>query len=160
MTDEPQPDAQATTEQIARASYGKLIAILASQNGDIAAAEDALADAFAKALQHWPQTGVPEKPEAWLITAARNRQKDINKAAHIKTSAGSIDDEKFQMKNTAIDLSGSEQSEIPDKRLQLMFACAHPSIEPSIHTPLMLQTILGLEASQIASAYLMPSATL
>ena len=160
MTDEPKPDARATTEQIARASYGKLVAILASRFSDIEAAEDALADAFAKALHHWPISGVPENPEAWLITAAKNRQKDFNKSAHVKTSAGSLDDEKFAMTRGSVNLFDFEQSAIPDKRLELLFACAHPAIDPSIHTPLMLQTVLGLEASQIATAYLMPSATL
>lgn len=160
MTDRSNSDARATAERIARASYGKLVAILASRYSDIAGAEDALSDAFAAALSHWPKTGIPENPEAWLITTAQNRQKDKHKAAYVKTNAGSLDDENFEMTAGAIDLFEFEQSEIPDKRLQLLFACAHPAIDATIHTPLMLQAVLGLEASQIASAYLMPSATL
>lgn len=160
MTDVQQTDVRVTTEQIARTSYGKLVAILASKSSDIAGAEDALADAFAAALYHWPEAGVPDNPEAWLIRTAQNRQKDKHKAAHHKTSAGSLDDENFDMKASTNELFELEQTEIPDKRLQLLFACAHPAIDPSIHTPLMLQTVLGLEAGQIASAYLMPSATL
>ena len=159
MADTPNNDARQTTDQIARASYGKLIAILASRNGDIAAAEDALADALAKALDHWPQTGVPDNPEAWLITAAKNRQKDLNKSAHVKTSVGSLD-ETFKMTPIDDSIFAFDQTEIPDKRLQLLFACAHPAINSAIHTPLMLQTVLGLEASQIATAFLMPEATL
>lgn len=160
MTDAQQIDVRVTTEQIARTSYGKLVAILASKTSDIAGAEDALADAFAAALSHWPKAGVPDNPEAWLIRTAQNRQKDKYKASHRKTSAGSLDDESFKMSNETIQIFDFEETEIPDKRLQLLFACAHPAIDPSIHTPLMLQTVLGLEAGQIASAYLMPSATL
>ena len=137
-----------------------MIAILASKYSDITGAEDALADAFAAALSHWPKVGVPVNPEAWLITAAQNRQKDKHKAADRKTSAGSLDDENFDMTASAINLFDFEQSDIPDKRLELLFACEHPAIDPSIHTPLMLQTVLGLEVSQIASAYLMPSTNL
>ncbi|WP_198148197.1 sigma factor [Elstera litoralis] len=64
-------EAQRTAEMVARASYGRLIALLAARNRDIAAAEDALAEAFRKALELWPGQGVPDRPEAWLLTVAR-----------------------------------------------------------------------------------------
>lgn len=66
-------DAHLAVEQAARDSYSRLVAFLAARSRDLAAAEDALADAFQAALETWPQTGVPEKPEAWLLTAARRR---------------------------------------------------------------------------------------
>src|SRR3569833_754215 len=66
-------DAHAAAAHAARASYGMLVAYLAAQTRDLAEAEDALADAFAKALQAWPKTGVPASPEAWLLSAARTR---------------------------------------------------------------------------------------
>ncbi|TIX82302.1 MAG: RNA polymerase subunit sigma-70, partial [Mesorhizobium sp.] len=69
--------ARAAAEAAARQSYGKLVAYLAARMRDVAGAEDALADAFAAALERWPQTGVPEKPEAWLLAVARRRSVDV-----------------------------------------------------------------------------------
>jgi len=152
--------ARAKAEHVARAAYGRLIAILAKQSGDIAGAEDALADAFAKALVNWPENGVPDAPEAWLLTTAKNRQRDVAKSAARKTAAGSIDDEDFTMASSPLVIEQTRSDDIPDERLKLMFACAHPAIDGSVHTPLMLQTVLGFEANDIASAYLMPGATL
>jgi RNA polymerase sigma-70 factor (ECF subfamily) len=60
-------------ENVARASYGRLLAILASRSSDIASAEDALSEAFSKALTLWPRDGVPDNPDAWLVRVARNR---------------------------------------------------------------------------------------
>ncbi|MEM1020564.1 MAG: sigma factor, partial [Pseudomonadota bacterium] len=69
---------EARVEETMRASYGRLLALLASKSGDIILAEDALADAFAKALIHWPK-GLPKNPDAWLLTVARNRLTDIQR---------------------------------------------------------------------------------
>ncbi|MEO0544478.1 MAG: DUF6596 domain-containing protein [Pseudomonadota bacterium] len=152
--------AKARAEHVARAAYGRLIAILAKRSGDIAAAEDALADAFAQALETWPKNGAPDSPEAWLLTVAKNRQRDVAKSAANKTAAGSLDDESFKMNSMPTDTAKPHGQDIPDERLKLLFACAHPAIDSTVHTPLMLQTVLGLEANEIASAYLMPGATL
>ena len=141
----------ARAADVARASYGKLVAIIARRSGDIIAAEDALADAFVKALDRWPSTGIPDRPEAWLLTVARNQMTDqMRRDKRLDFTA-----EVPEMPDTAT----AEQ--IPDERLKLMFVCAHPAIDPKIHAPLMLQTVLGLEAEQIARAFLvspMPSA--
>lgn len=120
--------------------------MLASRSGDIMAAEDALSDAFLAALKTWPERGIPEKPEAWLLTVAKNRRTDqIRKDARLV-----ITDEVPEMPVAP----AIEQDEALDERLKLLFVCAHPAIDPGVHTPLMLQTVLGLEADQIAKAFL------
>ncbi len=136
--------ADARAAEVARASYGKLVAILASRTRDIAAAEDALADAFAKALSTWPDQGIPANPEAWLITTARNRLTDHQRRA----AKVDYTDEVPEMAQPNV------QPDFPDERLKLMFVCAHPAIDPKLHTPLMLQTVLGVEADRIGAAFL------
>ncbi|MEL6920615.1 MAG: DUF6596 domain-containing protein [Pseudomonadota bacterium] len=158
--DKANTQARAQAEHVARASYGRLIAVLAKQSGDIAAAEDALADAFAKAMETWSATGIPQAPEAWLLAVAKNKQRDEAKSAARRTAAGSLNDENFAMSHTPATIINATSADIPDERLKLMFACAHPAIDDTVHTPLMLQTVLGFEATEIASAYLVPSATL
>ncbi len=146
-------DAQARAEDVARAAYGKLIAMLASRSGDIIAAEDALSDAFVAALKTWPARGIPDKPEAWLLTVAKNRRIDQAR----KDARLVITDEAETMADaTAIE---PEETHL-DERLKLMFVCAHPAIDETIRTPLMLQTVLGLEAEQIAKAFLVKPATM
>ncbi|MEM6594895.1 MAG: DUF6596 domain-containing protein [Pseudomonadota bacterium] len=146
-------DTQARAEDVARAAYGKLIAMLASKTGDIIAAEDALADAFVAALKTWPARGIPDKPEAWLLTVAKNRRIDQAR----RDARLVITDEANDMADaTAIE---PEDAQL-DERLKLMFVCAHPAIDKAIRTPLMLQTVLGLEAEQIAGAFLVKPATM
>ncbi len=138
-----------TAESAARRSYGKLVAFLAARSGDVAAAEDALSEAFASALTDWPRKGCPDNPEAWLLIVARRKLIDASRRRH--GEAG--DDE---LENIADNLgAAAEQDELPDRRLALMFACAHPAIDRSIRAALMLQTVLGLDAARIASAFLM-----
>lgn len=138
----------ARAEDVARASYGKLLAILSRQSGDIARAEDALADAFEAALKTWPTRGVPNAPEAWLLTTARNRRTDgVRRDARMV-----LTDEVPEMLDP-----NTDETEFPDERLKLMFVCAHPAIDAAVRTPLMLQTVLGIEAKLIAQAFLVPS---
>ncbi|MEL7150788.1 MAG: DUF6596 domain-containing protein [Pseudomonadota bacterium] len=146
-------DAQARAEDVARAAYGKLIAMLASRTGDIIAAEDALADAFVAALKTWPERGIPDKPEAWLLTVAKNRRTDQAR----KDARLVITDEANDMADAQA--TDPEDAQL-DERLKLMFVCAHPAIDATIRTPLMLQTVLGLEAEQIAKAFLTKPATM
>ena len=141
--------AGARAEQVARASYGRLLAIIAAQTGDIAAAEDALGDAFERALAAWPHDGVPTNPEAWLVTVARRRHLDTVKSAANRLSAP------LDLQVAAFDRIDLEA--IPDKRLELMFVCAHPAIDAAVRTPLMLQTVLGFDAAFIAQAYAVPA---
>ncbi|MDX1882780.1 RNA polymerase sigma factor [Mycolicibacterium sp. 120270] len=128
------------------ASYGRLLAVLAAPTRDIAAAEDALADALERALATWPNDGVPANPEAWLITVARNRMRDVWKS-HAYRMTGPLDENHDSA--TEVD----DVPEIPDRRLELMLVCAHPAIAPNIRTPLMLQTVLGVDAAAIAEAF-------
>ena len=147
-------DARQTAEMTARRSYGKLVAFLAARSGDVAAAEDALADAFATALEHWPLNGSPVNPEAWLLTVARRKLID-----GLRRRRGEV--EADVLETAAASLSAAaEASEIPDRRLALMFACAHPAIDAGIRAPLMLQAVLGLDASRIASAFLLSPAAM
>jgi predicted RNA polymerase sigma factor len=143
--------AAATAERVARAAYGRLVALLAARSRDVIAAEDALADAFAAALARWPVAGVPANPEGWLLTVARNRLTDRHRReARAPVAAVASED----LPDMA--LSHVDPDAIPDDRLKLLFACAHPAIDASLHTPLMLQCVLGLEAREIARAFLVP----
>ncbi len=145
--------AYAAAEAVALRSRGKLIAYLAARFGDLAAAEDALSEAFASALSVWPQQGCPNNPEAWLLTAARRKLVD-----HLRRNReSSIDDEPEQLADAMIAAAGDE---FPDRRLALLFACAHPAIDPAVRAPLMLQVVLGLEAAQVASAFLVSPAAM
>ena len=148
--------ARAAAETAARRSYGKLVAYLAARSRDVAAAEDALADAFASALTDWPKHGVPNSPEAWLLTAARRRAID---AARHKQSAVMGEDH-LTMMAKELEEASANAAEIPDRRLALMFACAHPAIEPAIRAPLILQCVLGFDAVAIGSAFLVAPATM
>jgi predicted RNA polymerase sigma factor len=141
-------DAQTTAEAIARRSYGKLVAFLAARTRDVAAAEDALSEAFAAALSDWPSSGLPANPEGWLMTAAK--RKLIDQSRRRKTGEAAAP----QLTLIAEELGDVETADIPDKRLALMFACAHPAIDESIRAPLILQAVLGLSADAIASAFL------
>ncbi len=148
-------DARTTIEQVVRASYGRLLAFLAARSRDVAAAEDALAEAFQAALVAWPRTSVPEKPEAWLLVTARRRL--IDAARHARVHAEAVPG-LLAAAAEAQEMTESEL-EFPDERLKLLFVCAHPAIDPNVHTPLMLQTVLGLDAARIAAAFLVqPSA--
>ena len=149
------PDAAAIAEATARRSYGKLVAFLAARTRDVAAAEDALAAAFEAALRDWPASGVPASPEAWLMTAAKRQL--IDAARRRKTRDEAVPDLLL-----FADLSTDDAAPraIPDDRLLLMFACAHPAIEAGARAPLMLQTILGFDAAAIGSAFLVAPATM
>jgi RNA polymerase sigma-70 factor (ECF subfamily) len=150
----PRGDAHATADTVARRSYGKLVAFLAARSGDVAAAEDALADAFAAALADWPRNGAPDNPEGWLMTVARRRLVDA--ARRRQTSAEAAG----QLSLMAQELDDVQPADIPDQRLALMFACAHPAIDQGMRAPLILQTVLGFDAATIASAFLVSPATM
>ena len=148
--------ARATAEAVARRSYGKLLAFLAARTRNVAAAEDALADAFAAALADWPSRGVPDRPEAWLITVARRRAIDAARRRQSGDAAAG------HVRLLAEELAQAEEAAvpIPDHRLALMFACAHPALDPAIRAPLILQTVLGFDAATIASAFLVAPAAM
>jgi RNA polymerase sigma-70 factor, ECF subfamily len=146
----------ATAEAVARRSYGKLVAYLAQRTRDVAAAEDALSDAFAAALADWPTHGVPRQPEAWLLAVARRKAVDAARRRHTSDAAAA----EIRLMAEEIESNRASAPEIPDERLALMFACAHPAIDAGIRAPLILQTILGFDAATIASSFLVAPATM
>jgi len=151
--DEP---ARATAEAVARHSYGKLVAFLAARTRDVAGAEDALSDAFAAALADWPTNGIPKSPEAWLLAVGRRKMIDADRRRRTGAEAAG----ELHLMAAELEAAAASAAPIPDDRLALMFACAHPAIDPGIRAPLILQTILGFDATAIASAFLVAPATM
>lgn len=142
-------NAAAAAERVARDSYGRLLALLAARTRDVAAAEDALADAFAAAISAWPRGGVPDNPEAWLFAAAKRKLIDASR----RKRTASEGEAQLQLNIEELEAE-TATGEMPDRRLGLMFACAHPAIEESVRTPLMLQVVLGFSAERIGAAFL------
>lgn len=146
-------DARRIADAVARRSYGKLVAFLAARTRDVAAAEDALSEAFASALSNWPANGCPANPEGWLLTVARRKLIDALR----RQETGEAANAQLQILVEGVE-DGVAKAErdmaIPDQRLALMFACAHPAIDVGVRAPLMLQAVLGLDARTIASAFL------
>ncbi len=149
-------EAARAAERVARDSYGRLVAFLAARTHDVAGAEDALGEAFAAALGAWPVDGVPANPDAWLLTVARRRQVDAVRRRQTRRAG----EDHVKLIADEIEAAAAAPDAIPDRRLALMFACAHPDIEPGMRAPLILQTILGLTAADIAAAFLVPPATM
>ena len=150
-----QEDTHQAIERVARESYGRLVAYLSVRTHDLASAEDALSNALVSALNHWPQDGVPKNPEAWLFTAARHSL--IDAIRHQRVILESEPTLKFLTEGSTETILSTH---FPDERLKLLFVCAHPAIDPVMHTPLMLQTVLGLDAARIAQAFLIAPKTM
>jgi predicted RNA polymerase sigma factor len=144
-----------TVERVARESYGRLVAYLSVHTQDLAGAEDALSEALLKALTAWPRDGVPQNPEAWLLTTARHSLIDFFR--HQRVALASEPNLLLLTQNSAED---PLETNFPDERLKLLFVCAHPAIDPAMHTPLMLQTVLGLDAVRIGGAFLVSPKTM
>jgi RNA polymerase sigma-70 factor (ECF subfamily) len=149
-------DAARVAERVARESFGRLVAFLAAQTRDVAAAEDALSEAFAAALHQWPQRGVPENPAAWLLTVARRRGADAARRRAIETGGAG----RLSLMAEELEAAALAPEAIPDRRLALMFACAHPAIDRAMRAPLILQAVLGLTAVEIAAAFLVTPKTM
>ncbi len=141
-------------ERTARASYGRLLSVLSVRTRDIAAAEDALADAFAAAVTQWPRDGVPANPEGWLITVAR---RSIGRRA---ARDGAADGAAEFLALLEDERTSDPANPFRDERLALLFVCTHPAIDREAQAPLMLQTVLGLDANRIAAAFLVGGATM
>ncbi len=150
-------DAQRATEQVARQSYGKLIAFLAARSHDVPAAEDALSEAIAAALRTWPERGIPDNPEAWLLVAARRnlirgmRHETVKAAGRVRIEMAMEE---------AQERMNADHPPFPDERLKLLFACTHPAIDTTIHAALMLQTVLAIDAATIAKAFIVAPETM
>jgi RNA polymerase sigma-70 factor (ECF subfamily) len=155
MPDQPvDPDrTRAAAERVARDSYGKILAFLATRWRDVTLAEDALAEAFASALERWPEDGVPASPERWLATVAHRKLLDHARHTRFRTQP--------EVLATLSRLENAEEpSPFPDNRLRLMLVCAHPAIDVAVRPALVLQTVLGLDVKTIAPAFLLPADTL
>ena len=150
-------EAGRAAEQVARQSYGKLIAFLAARSGDVPSAEDALSEALAAALNAWPERGIPDNPEAWLLVAARRNLYRAARHAKVKAAARDTIAMAFEEAEERMNADGPT---FPDERLKLLFTCTHPAIDRSVHTPLMLQTVLGIDARTIARAFIVSPETM
>ncbi len=155
MSGTGQDDTHRRIERVARESYGRLVAYLSAHTRDVASAEDALSDALVKALTTWPRDGVPQNPEAWLLTTARHSLIDLVRHQQVAVASEPTLLLLREERKEAILSAG-----FPDDRLKLLFVCAHPAIDPAMHTPLMLQTVLGLDAVRIAHAFLISPTTM
>ncbi len=152
MSGNVQESTHRTVERVARESYGRLVAYLSSQTRDVASAEDALSDALVAALKTWPRDGVPQNPEGWLLTSARHSFIDLVRHQRVAEASEST--------LLLLREEPRERTLFQDERLKLLFVCAHPAIDPAMHTPLMLQTVLGLDAARIAHAFLVSPTTM
>jgi RNA polymerase sigma-70 factor, ECF subfamily len=133
--------AHRAAERAARQSYGKLVACLAARTGDVAAAEDALCDAFAAALASWPTRGVPQAPDAWLLAAARRRMIDMARRRRSREAAA--DQLLLSVEHAAEEMNPAD---VPDWRLRLMLARAHPAIDAA------MRAVLGRTSSRRGAA--------
>ena len=155
MSGSEQESPHRTIERVARESYGRLVAYLSSNTRDVSSAEDALSNALVAALETWPRDGVPQNPEAWLLTTARRSFIDLVRHRQV---AEASEPTLALLREESKGMTFSP--EFPDERLKLLFVCAHPAIDPAMHTPLMLQTVLGLDATRIAHAFLISPTTM
>ena len=150
--------AGAAVEQAYREHWGRLLALLTRLVGSLDAAEEALQDAYATALTAWERDGVPRRPDAWLLTAARHRARDrfrreATLARKLPLLAGPD--------VAAGPEAGADQmSTIPDERLRLLFTCCHPALAVEARVALTLRLLGGLTTAQIAHAFLVPEPTM
>ncbi|MGY1809080.1 RNA polymerase sigma factor [Blastococcus sp. SYSU D00669] len=143
----------AEVARVFREEHGRAVAVLTRVLGDLDVAEDAVQDAFEKALERWPQQGLPPSPAGWILTTARNRAID-----RLRREAGR-DDRHAQ----AVLLHVQEEREVgpvPDDRLRLIFTCCHPALAPSAQVALTLRLLGGLTTAEIARAFLVPEPTM
>jgi RNA polymerase sigma-70 factor, ECF subfamily len=141
--------------QIFRAEYGRAVSVLVRVFGDISIAEDAVQDAFAAALTHWPAAGLPPSPAGWIITTARNRAID-----RLRREASRAD--RHAQAALLHAGSGGQQEEGPvrDDRLRLIFTCCHPALSISAQVALTLRLLGGLSTAEIGRAFLVPESTM
>jgi len=146
-----------TIETLYRSESGRVLATLVRLLGDLDLAEEAMHEAFAAALESWPQTGIPEKPRPWLISTARYKAIDgMRRRARFD---GAQRDLIAHMESRVND-TPLEDEEIEDDRLRLIFTCCHPALPPEAQVALTLRELCGLTTEEIARAFLVTPATL
>jgi RNA polymerase sigma-70 factor (ECF subfamily) len=153
------PSLREVLDDVYRAESRRVLATLIRLLGDFDLAEEALHDAFAAALEQWPEKGIPDNPRNWLVSAGRFRAID-----HLRRRAA------FDKRSAAVarewsapsDLESEipEDGEIPDDRLRLIFTCCHPALATDAQVALTLRTVCGLTTEEIAGAFLVPAPTL
>jgi RNA polymerase sigma-70 factor (ECF subfamily) len=144
----------ALIERVFRAEYGRAVAVLVRLTGDIDAAEEAVQDAFAAAVQRWPESGLPPSPQGWIVTTARN------KAIDRRRREASRDDRQAQALLLQAPDEPEEVGAVRDERLRLIFTCCHPALAPAARVALTLRLLGGLTTAEIARAFLVPEPTM
>ena len=141
-------------ERVFREEYGRAVAVLVRVFGDIDVAEEAVQEAFTAAVQRWPATGLPPRPAGWIITTARNRAIDRLRRE------SSREDRHAQAALLHARDEPHEEGAVGDDRLRLIFTCCHPALSTSAQVALTLRLLGGLTTAEIASAFLVPEATM
>jgi RNA polymerase sigma-70 factor, ECF subfamily len=134
--------------RVFREEWGRSVAVLARATGDLDLAEDAVQDAFATALERWPD-GAPRNPGAWILTVARNRA--IDRLRREWTLARKTE---ILARLEEVEVIPEDESALPDERLALVFACCHPALAADVRVPLTLRMVGGLSTAEIARAFL------
>ena len=155
------PDARAAAEAVFREQAGRIIAHLIRVSGSFDLAEEAVQEAFAAALKHWPESGIPANPAAWITTAAHRKlidavRRDRTRREKQEPLARELESSRPQ-EETEVDASAADY---PDDRLRLIFTCCHPAINTEAQVALTLRTLGGLSTPEIARAFLLPEPTL
>src|ERR1700719_821259 len=154
-----------TIETLYRSESGRVLATLVRLLGDLDLAEEAMHEAFAAALESWPQTGIPDRPRPWLISTARFKAIDgMRRRAHFDGTQRALYMEarinEAARGGEEIDNEEIDDEEIEDDRLRLIFTCCHPALPPEGQVALTLREICGLTTEEIARAFLITPATL
>jgi RNA polymerase sigma-70 factor, ECF subfamily len=149
-----------SVEAVFREEWGRLLAALVRQLGDLDFAEEVASDAVATALRRWPVDGVPNRPAAWLLTVARRRAVDIlrrDRAYAARLALLQVEAERAEPPRA--DVIGEEE-DVPDERLRLFFTCCHPAFGLEAQTALTLHCLGGLSTPEVARAFVVPPATM
>ncbi len=151
-------------EQLHREESGRILSTLIGLLGDFDLAEEMLQEAYATALQKWPEEGVPANPRAWLISTARNRAIDrLRRERNFDTKREEIarhTELAAQLGGASADPPDSAGEMFPDDRLRLIFTCCHPALPTEAQVALTLQTVCGVTTEEISRAFLVPLATM
>ena len=153
-------DANVAIENVYRSDWGRIVAALIRLFGDFELAEEVAQEAFAAAVDQWRVSGIPESPRAWLIQTARHKAIDrIRRKMRFAEKMDSYAASEITQRVADIN-TDSDESEIPDDRLRLIFTCCHPALAFETQVALTLRTLCGLETDEIARAFLVPVATM
>jgi RNA polymerase sigma-70 factor (ECF subfamily) len=146
-------------EAVFREERGRLLATLVRRFGDLDLAEEVASDAVAAALEHWPRDGVPERPGAWLLTAARHRAVDLLRRDRRHAQRLALLAVETDRAGPVAPPGEGDADDVPDERLRLFFTCCHPALPPQAQTALTLRCLAGLSTPEVARALLLPHAT-